>query len=213
MLHKTGFVYVIGPEKGLQKIGLATDPHARLAALRTASPFELHVHAAIPVPFRQAHAVEQRAHKLLAGCRVRNEWFETTPADAVAAIQVAAAPLIGKVTTAPEPAKIWPPASQWRISRAPQAPRRAEQGLPLFEFSRPGPTHPDFTCNAPIEALRSYRMEVKCCGSIVRYALSQLVPTLPLGSKTPLSVVVARFRCEWCHKPAREALLIDHKRR
>ena len=55
------FVYVIGPEQGLQKIGLATDPHARLATLRTASPFELHVHAAIPVPFRQAHAVEQRA--------------------------------------------------------------------------------------------------------------------------------------------------------
>jgi hypothetical protein len=85
------FVYVIGPTVGLQKIGLATDPRARLAALQTASPFQLLLHGAVRVPFGEAHAVEQAAHRALAGCRASGEWFRTTAGEAVAAVRGAAA--------------------------------------------------------------------------------------------------------------------------
>ena len=44
------YVYVIGPTRGLQKIGMATDPRSRLAALQTASPVDLLIHAANAVP-------------------------------------------------------------------------------------------------------------------------------------------------------------------
>ena len=96
------FVYVIGPTSGLQKIGLATDPQARLAALKTASPFPLALHAAVAVPFGEAHAVEARAHTALASSRGAGEWFNVTPAEAIAAVKVAArqeglgAPLAGE---------------------------------------------------------------------------------------------------------------------
>ncbi len=43
-LPLTRFIYVIGPAIGLQKVGLATDPKARLATLQTACPFDLFLH-------------------------------------------------------------------------------------------------------------------------------------------------------------------------
>jgi len=55
------YVYVIGPIEGLQKVGMATDPRSRLAALQTARPVELLVHAAIAVPFGMAPDVERQA--------------------------------------------------------------------------------------------------------------------------------------------------------
>jgi hypothetical protein len=67
---------VIGPTRGLQKIGMATDPQARLASLQTASPIDLLIHAAIAVPFGAAPDVEHQAHCLLGRMCVRNEWFE-----------------------------------------------------------------------------------------------------------------------------------------
>lgn len=97
-------IYMIGPTDGLQKVGTATDPKSRLAALQTASPLDLVLHASIAVPFNDALAVERRAHRLLVRPCVRNEWFETTPAAAVAAV-------CGKVVVAARrPAK-------WRLSR------------------------------------------------------------------------------------------------
>lgn len=87
-LHR--FIYVIGPTAGLQKVGLATDPKTRLAALQTACPFHLMLHASVQVPSGEAHAVERRAHRLLKTAWVRNEWFQATPDEAVAAVQAAA---------------------------------------------------------------------------------------------------------------------------
>ena len=165
--------------------------HARAAALRPS----------------EAHAVEQRAHKLLARYRVRNEWFETTPAEAVAAVRSAAAPVAGKVTSAPDPAVIWPPTSQWRISPVPHAPRRSEQGLPLFEFSGPGPSVPDFGCDTPVEALGAYTLEVRCCGQVATFPLDRLASSLRHGGQTPLAVAMQRFRCERCGCLAREAVM------
>ena len=41
-------VYVIGPLIGLQKVGLAMDPKARLATLQTACPFDLFCTSRLP---------------------------------------------------------------------------------------------------------------------------------------------------------------------
>ncbi|WP_459677882.1 GIY-YIG nuclease family protein [Acidisoma sp. 7E03] len=83
---------MIGPEKGLQKVGMATDPRVRLATLQTASPQDLMIHAAIGVPFGAAPEVESQAHRLLGRMQVRNEWFAITPAEAVFAVYTAALP-------------------------------------------------------------------------------------------------------------------------
>jgi hypothetical protein len=92
------YVYVIGPVSGLQKIGMATDPRARLATLQTASPLDLMIHVAIAVPFGDAPDVEHQAHRLLGKMCVRNEWFEATPAEALFAIYTAALPWMERRT-------------------------------------------------------------------------------------------------------------------
>ena len=109
-------IYVIGPPVGLQKVGIATDPKQRLATLQTAVPFDLHLHLAVAVPFHEAHAIERPAHRLLARSCVRNEWFETTPAEAIAAVQSATAPReAAKAVAHPAPA-------EWRINRVVRRP-------------------------------------------------------------------------------------------
>ncbi len=116
------YVYVIGPAAGLQKVGLATDPRSRLAALQTACPFDLHLHVAVSVPFGEAHAIERRAHRALAKACVRNEWFSVTPAEAVAAVREAANPPDEVAAPLPE---------EWRPRPAPDL-----DVLPLFGFRR-----------------------------------------------------------------------------
>jgi hypothetical protein len=118
------FIYVIGPQQGLQKVGLATDPQLRLAALRTASPFDLQIHVAVQVPFAEAHTIERRAHRLLARSRVRSEWFQTSPGEAIAAVHLAAAPSLAR-------------AGHQRREVAP---------LPLFDFRDRAPTDLLETC-------------------------------------------------------------------
>ena len=109
------FIYVIGPLEGAQKVGLTTDPKGRLATLQTGCPNDLVIHVAVRVPFDEAHQIEHRAHRLLERTRVRNEWFEATPAAAMAAVLAAA-----------HPAKIAAP-----VIRSPSA-----QALPLFSYTR-----------------------------------------------------------------------------
>ncbi len=111
------YVYVIGPAIGLQKVGLATDPRQRLATLQTAVPFNLVLHAAVRVPFAEAHKVERRAHRLLADVCARNEWFHATPAEAIAAVEEAARP------PSPVPA-------EWRPAQV------LAGALPLFAYRR-----------------------------------------------------------------------------
>ena len=77
---------------------MATDPRSRLAALQTASPIDLMIHAAIAVPFGAAPDVEHQAHRLLGRMCVRNEWFEATPAEALFAVYKAALPWMQKLT-------------------------------------------------------------------------------------------------------------------
>ena len=124
------YVYVIGPNQGLQKVGIATDPKQRLATLQTAVPFDLHLHLAAAVPFHEAHAIERRAHRLLARSCVRNEWFEATPAEAIAAVQSATAPReTAKPVAQPTPA-------EWRINRAERRPVTPPPVDPLIAYGR-----------------------------------------------------------------------------
>ncbi len=124
------YLYVIGPSQGLQKVGIATEPKQRLATLQTAVPFDLHLHLAVAVPFHEAHAVERRAHRLLARSCVRNEWFETTPAEAIAAVRSATAPTnVAKPVAQPAPA-------EWRINRAERRPVTPPPVDPLIAYGR-----------------------------------------------------------------------------
>ncbi len=165
------YVYVIGPPIGLQKVGIATDPKQRLATLQTACPFDLFLHLAVAVPFEDAHAIERRAHRLLARSCVRNEWFEATREEAIQAVQSAVAPRsLAKPVSQPTPA-------EWRISRAERRPTTpppldpliafgrqfrpkatfhkavVPAPLPLFEFSRRAPIDEQAAVDRALEAL------------------------------------------------------------
>ncbi len=84
-----GFIYVIRGDHGLLKIGISTNPSARIAQLRTASPF--------PLDFEYIGAmngfgenVEREAHATLEKYRTNGEWFDCSPEMAVAAVSAAA---------------------------------------------------------------------------------------------------------------------------
>ena len=124
------YVYVIGPSQGLQKVGIATDPRQRLATLQTAVPFDLHLHLAVAVPFHEARAIERGAHRLLARSCVRNEWLETTPSEAIAAVHSATAPR----EAAKAVAQLAP--AEWRINRAERRPVTPPSVDPLLAFGR-----------------------------------------------------------------------------
>lgn len=80
-------IYVIGPNVGPQKIGIARDPSARLAAMQTGCPFTLRIQSVTYVASEDsARRVERVAHRLLKKHRQRGEWFNVTPGEAERAI-------------------------------------------------------------------------------------------------------------------------------
>jgi hypothetical protein len=83
------FIYVISNGRGLVKVGISTNPTARLAQLQRASAAHLSL-AYVGALRCTGYAVEAEAHRTLAGYRQNGEWFNC-PADmAVAAIAAAA---------------------------------------------------------------------------------------------------------------------------
>ena len=81
-------VYVIKCATGLAKIGVATDPSARLKSLQSATGRHLTlVHSS--GARADAYAVEGLAHRKLREHRERGEWFAVCAAEAVAAINSA----------------------------------------------------------------------------------------------------------------------------
>jgi Meiotically up-regulated gene 113 len=83
------FVYVIRGDHNLVKIGVSTNPNARLAQLRTASAFPIDF-SYIAVTPGTGFNIEQGAHAMLASHRCNGEWFDVAPEMAVAAIAGAA---------------------------------------------------------------------------------------------------------------------------
>jgi T5orf172 domain len=83
------FVYVVKADDGLCKIGMTTNPNARLAQLRSgsASPLEF---AWIGAPKGDTIAIERDAHAMLDKYRKSGEWFAVEPDAAVGTIHAAA---------------------------------------------------------------------------------------------------------------------------
>lgn len=86
------FVYVVRGDHNLTKIGITTNPTARLATLRTSSPFPID-YAFIGVTPGGGIDIERGAHALLSHQRLQGEWFDVPPELAIAALTGAAAKL------------------------------------------------------------------------------------------------------------------------
>jgi hypothetical protein len=82
-------IYVVRSEPGPVKVGIATNPRARLSQLRTASAVPLHLDFAAETE-GDARALERRAHAILAERRLAGEWFNIDSREAVAAVRRAA---------------------------------------------------------------------------------------------------------------------------
>jgi T5orf172 domain len=88
------FVYVIRGDHRLAKIGVTTNPTARLAALRTASGFPLSLaFAGATASPNSAFAIERESHRVLDRHRVEGEWFDIPVELAIATVWAAAASL------------------------------------------------------------------------------------------------------------------------
>lgn len=88
-----GYVYVIGfGEADIVKIGHATCLSSRLTALQCATPFELHLRAAVSIYSHDPVLIEQAAHRLAKreGAHIRGEWFDLEVDDALRCIIEAA---------------------------------------------------------------------------------------------------------------------------
>jgi hypothetical protein len=83
------FIYVIQADNGLIKVGISTNPTARLAQLRTASAVPLKI-AYVAALRCNGFAVEAEAHRTLVSYRLEGEWFNCPTDMAVAAIGAAA---------------------------------------------------------------------------------------------------------------------------
>lgn len=101
-----GYVYVIAGEHGLSKIGISRDPDARLATLRTSSPYRLDLFHVTPA--QDAFAVEQEAHAALNQFRANGEWFGVSPQVAVRAVYDAAARVGDSLTHGDMRCDLWP---------------------------------------------------------------------------------------------------------
>lgn len=99
------FVYVVKGDHRLAKIGVTTNPNARLATLKTASGFRLSLAftGATASP-NSAFAIEREAHRVLDRHRVEGEWFDIPAELAIATVWAAAASLGERLTDAEYPA-------------------------------------------------------------------------------------------------------------
>jgi hypothetical protein len=87
-----GYVYVVQwGDAGPVKIGQAIDPRLRLAELQCANWNELRLVAVVPfVKEGMAQIIEPAAHALAGEYRLRGEWFDLEPIEAISAVLAAA---------------------------------------------------------------------------------------------------------------------------
>lgn len=88
-VDRRAFIYVIGASKGALKIGVATDPQARLKGLQDGNPLFLSIKYTANFNEVEAFIVEGATHEILADRRARGEWFNISLRQAVTAIQQA----------------------------------------------------------------------------------------------------------------------------
>jgi hypothetical protein len=85
-----GFVYVVRGDHNMIKVGVTTNPRARLASLRTGSAFPIDYAYLAVTPGESRTEIETATHALLDKHRCNGEWFDIAPEMAVAAIAGAA---------------------------------------------------------------------------------------------------------------------------
>jgi hypothetical protein len=95
-----GFVYVIRGDHNLVKIGVSSNPTARLAAMKTASAFPLEL-CFVGACQTSGIEIEREAHRLLEPHRTNGEWFDVSTELASSAIFGAAAKLGQKIASCP----------------------------------------------------------------------------------------------------------------
>jgi hypothetical protein len=83
------FLYVIRGDHNMVKVGVSTNPNARIGQLRTASAFPIDFSYLAVTP-GTGFDIEAGAHTMLASHRCSGEWFDVQPEIAVAAIAGAA---------------------------------------------------------------------------------------------------------------------------
>jgi hypothetical protein len=83
------FVYVVRGDHNMVKVGVSTNPNARLAQLRTGSAYPIDF-AFIGSTPGTGYDIEQAAHALLDRHRCNGEWFDVPPEMAVAAVTASA---------------------------------------------------------------------------------------------------------------------------
>jgi hypothetical protein len=86
------FIYVIKGDHNLVKIGVTTNPSARLAQLRTGSAYPIDF-AYIGCTPGNGFDIESAAHQMLDRQRLNGEWFDVVPEMAIAAVNASAAKL------------------------------------------------------------------------------------------------------------------------
>lgn len=84
----TVFLYVLEADRWV-KVGIARDPHNRLAQVAGHCPLPVSIIALRSVPYERAGRAERLAHRLLAASHHRGEWFTCSHEEAIQAISVA----------------------------------------------------------------------------------------------------------------------------
>jgi hypothetical protein len=80
----TNFLYVIGPENtGPVKIGFSKHPEKRVKELQTGSSEKYVLHHKVEFEDKKAKLLEALIHKMISYNRVKGEWFNLCPADAI----------------------------------------------------------------------------------------------------------------------------------
>lgn len=111
---KTAVYVVSWSKRGPSKIGVASNPVARLSGLQTSHPYRLTLHFAAMVPDKDAALViENRVLVDFGDLRLLGEWARVAPAQAVSAIKQACKEL--KV-----PYEAWRPTEAQQEARAKQ---------------------------------------------------------------------------------------------
>lgn len=95
------FVYVVRGDHNMVKIGVTTNPRARLAQIRTGSAFPVGF-AMIGATPGNGYDLEEEAHRLLHARRVNGEWFDVTPEVAIGAVMSAATKLKQPIQLVPD---------------------------------------------------------------------------------------------------------------
>lgn len=86
MYGMASFIYAIGPEPDLLKIGYSQDVAKRLSQLQVGIPYELRVYHTESVPFGAAPFLEREIHKRFKVAHRRGEWFSVAVEDVIKAI-------------------------------------------------------------------------------------------------------------------------------